>query len=191
MRVNGPNKKDAPAAGPPPVSKVDLFPIHLDEVTHLQFMPNGREVMSLSKDGTGRLTSLKNGASKGKFEVHGRPNPKILQVAPDGKLVASVWGYEVMLWSPSTGQSTTYSLTTVRRNEGWPLCISPDCRYLACRTESGFDIMELMTGRFLGETTEVQRASWITSAAFNNNGTMIAIGTYTGSVQLYKVMPGS
>lgn len=157
----------------------------------MQFMPNGREIISLSKDGTGRLTSVKNGATKGKFEVSGRHNPTMLQVAPDSKLVASVWGYDVMLWHPGTGQSTTYSLNTVRRNEGWPLCISQDCRFLACRTERGFDILELMTGRYLGETVEVQRASCITSGAFNSDGTMIAIGTYTGFVQLFKVMPGS
>jgi len=117
LRVNGGNGKTSSPGAPAPTTAVDLFPVHLDEITHMQFMPNGKELVSLSKDGTGRLTSVKNGSTKGKFEVPGRANPKLLQVSPDGKLVVSVWGYDVMMWYPSTGQTTSYNLNTVRRNE--------------------------------------------------------------------------
>lgn len=151
-------------------------------------MPNGQELVSLSKDGMGRLTSLKSGMTKAKFEVKGRANPKLLQISPDGQLVASVWGYEVMLWYPATGQSTTYNLSLIRKVESWPLCISADCRFLACRHQRGVDILELATGRFLGETREMERASFITSGAFDSQGSMLAVGTWNGLIQIFRIV---
>ena len=166
------------------------IPHHIDDVTHLAVVPDGTALASLSKDGTGRLTSLATGRVLGKFEVETRHAPRMLQVSPDGQLIASVWGWDVVLWYPATSKVVVYNVNAARQTEGWPLCISPDCRFLACRTEDGFDVMDLATGRFLGEITGFtgERSLFISAAAFNSDGGWLVAGKSNGEVVLYEVI---
>lgn len=165
---------------------IRVIPSHIDEVTHLAFTPDGTGIVSLSKDGSCRLTSVASGRTLKKFEVATRHNPQILQVSPDGQLVASIWGRVVMLWYLSTGVISTYNLNEIRQNEGWPLCMSCDCKYLACRTEKGVDVSSLVTGRFEGEF--VIDRSFVTAASFSSDNSQLVVGKQSGEICLYDLV---
>lgn len=159
---------------------------HTDEVTHLAFSPDGTTLVSLSTDGWARLTSLQTGRTLRRYEVSGQRRPTLLRVSPAGDLVASVWDRSVNLWYPATGVVNVYDLHAVRRWEGWPLCISPDCRYLACRTEDGFDVSDLLTGKFRGDVAGAMVGA--TCAAFSSDSALLAVGGIGGEIQLYDVI---
>ena len=161
---------------------------HQDEVTQLGFLPvweeGGKAMVSAGKDGYVRVTSIASGRTLKKIEIGARAPASILQVSPDGKLVVTVWGRDVVLWFLETGRVHTYNLNAVRQTEGWPLCVSPCCSYLACRTEEGFDVSDVVTGKFRGELA--RKGEPITAAAFNNDGTRLAVGTSLESLEFMR-----
>ena len=164
-----------------------VVPHHAAALTHLAFTADGSALVSAGLDGFVRLTSTVTGRTLGKLEVESRSPPSLLQASPSGELVASVWGREVMLWSPRTGAVDGYRLPVVRATEGWPLCISPDCRFLVCRTETGFDVSDLATGRPLAEAiSDTGSSSFVTAASFTSDGCWLAVGKHSGSVYLYS-----
>jgi hypothetical protein len=163
---------------------------HSDEVTKLAFLPmwesGGRALVSAGKDGFLRVTSVESRRTLQKVEIGARAPASIMQVSKDGKLVVTVWGRDVVLWFLETGRVHNYNLNAVRVNEGWPLAVSPDCRYLACRNEEGFDVMDAQTGKFRGEFAWT--GDTITAAAFNSDGTRLAIGDHSGVLQLFEII---
>lgn len=184
-------------AGKDATTRVEVGPVlmgHVDEVTQLAFVPqwaaDGRLVqgalVSAGRDGFVRVTDVASGRTLKKIEVGGRAAPGILRVSPDGRLVVTVWGRDVVVWWLDSGRVHSYSLHSVRQHEGWPLCVSPDCRYLICRTEDGFDVSDVETGKFRGELAI--RGQPITSAAVNSDGTRLAVGDYKGGLQMFEIL---
>jgi hypothetical protein len=66
--------------------------------------------------------------------------------------------------------------------------VSPDCRYLVCRTEDGIDVSDVWTGKFKGEFA--WRGPPITAAAVNEEGTLLAVGDYRGGIQMFEIITG-
>ncbi|KAH6855338.1 WD40-repeat-containing domain protein [Chaetomium sp. MPI-CAGE-AT-0009] len=172
------------------IRTVATLMFHSDAVTKVAFLPlwesNGRALVSAGKDGFLRVTSVETRKTLQKVEIGARAPASIMQVSKDGKLVVTVWGRDVVLWFLETGRVHNYNLNAIRVNEGWPLAVSPDCRYLVCRNEEGFDVMDVQTGKFRGEFT--WPGETITAAAFNSDGTRLAIGDYTGVLQLFEMI---
>ncbi|KAL8341367.1 hypothetical protein RB598_003350 [Gaeumannomyces tritici] len=181
-----------------------VLPNFSGRLTHLAFVPRagggGPEVggdyalASASLDGVVRITDVETGHTLRKFDMaatgaphhHYREGVGLFRASADGSVVASVWGREVMLWYPATGEARVYSLEAARPTEGWPLDISPDCRYLACRTEVGFDVSDLATGRFMGEA-RVDDSSFFAAAAFSWDNKQMAVGKNTGEMYVYDM----
>lgn len=167
---------------------------HTDAVTQLAFLPPsawaawaGAALVTAGRDGYVRVTSADSGRTLRKLDVGARAPAAILRVSPDGRLVVTVWGRDVVLWHLDTGRVHRYHLDAVRgRAEGWPLCVSPDCRYLACRTEDGFDVSDVLTGKFRGEFARAGPP--ITAAAFDRDGRRLVVGDYAGGLQLFEVV---
>ncbi len=80
-----------------------------------------------------------------------------------------------------------YNLDMVRQCEGWPLAMSADCKYLACRIEDGFDAIDVESGQFCGDYSFDVSGPIITAAAFSHSGRWVAIGTYDGQVKVFQV----
>ncbi|KAL2138509.1 hypothetical protein VTI28DRAFT_6659 [Corynascus sepedonium] len=168
---------------------------HDDEVTQLAFVRGPTDwmaagmtaVVSAARDGYVRVTCADTGTTLKRIEVVPRVlAPRMMQVSPDGNLVVTVWGREVVLCYLDSGRVDRYHLDTVRARDGWPLCVSPDCRYLACSTEHGFDVSDVATGKLRGEF------SWdrppITSGAFNHDGTRLAISNHKGGLDIFHLI---
>lgn len=159
---------------------------HIDTVTHAAFAPS-LELVTLSRDGTARVTNVSTGKTVSRLEIGTgvSGNPRTLNLTSNGSTVASVWGTTVQIWLPRANHVTSYSLGSVRATEGWPLCISPDGSYMACRTEDGFDIMDLSSGVVLWEhKSDVP----VTSGAFSPDSKVFLLGTMEGSVEVWDLI---
>ncbi|KAK4109006.1 hypothetical protein N656DRAFT_771457 [Canariomyces notabilis] len=141
---------------------------HTEEVTQLAFLPHwegdGKALVSAGKDGYVRVTNIASRKTLKKIKIEARSPPSILKVSLGGKLVVTVWGRKVVLWCLNSGRVQNYNLNVVRQSEGWPLCVSPDCRFLACRTEEGFDVSDVATA------------------------TRLAVGDYCGEVHMFDIV---
>ncbi|KAF6808298.1 ribosome assembly protein 4 [Colletotrichum sojae] len=177
-----------------PIKKVAAIVNHA-EPTHVQFTPDGTHVVTLTRDGTVRISHAGTGRTVRRMEVDGvvtatGMGPRALGVSPDGRVVVSVWSRAVYIWEHEAGRVSSWELNKVRAVEGWPLAISPDCRLLACRTEDGLDISDVYSGAVLAE---VQTAAGIdglvTAAAFSSDGKILAVGRYNGMVDMWNTAP--
>lgn len=166
---------------------------HIDTVTHAAFAPPGLigntctsanpgdKIVTLSRDGTLRITDPATSKTLSRLEIDSH-NPRMLAVS--SRAVTSIWGSRVHIWYPAINDLTSYDLTTTRMEEGWPLCISPDCRYLACRTEDGFDIMELSSGTVLcSEPCD----ALVTSGAFSPDSRLLLLGRMDGVLEYWDI----
>ncbi|KAL7943503.1 hypothetical protein V8C42DRAFT_329234 [Trichoderma barbatum] len=111
-------------------------------------------------------------------------NPRALAVSPDATTIVSVWGAVVHVWMPQHGGLTSYSLSSTRPCEGWPLSISPDCRYIACWTEDGFDIMDVASGAVV---CTQNGGPLVTSADFSADGSVLVLGRISGDVEVWEI----
>ncbi|OHW89674.1 ribosome assembly protein 4 [Colletotrichum incanum] len=180
--------------GMPPTKKVAGVVNHAPP-THVLFMPNGTDLVTLSRDGTVRISEAKTGRTLRRMEVDGvatatGTGARALGVSPDGRVVVSVWSRAVYVWEHEAGRMSSWELNKVRNNEGWPLAVSPDCRFLACRTEDGMDISDVYSGQVLAEVrTAAGIDGLVTAAAFSADGKIMAVGRYTGVVDVWNLAP--
>lgn len=159
-----------------------LVTTHTDVVTHAVFTPDSHALVSASRDGTVRLTDPFNLEPLGKLDTGTWKKPALLGVTPDSNVVVSVWGDLVYRWNHVTGAVDSYALGSRRAREGWPVALSPDCRFLLCRNESGVDISDAHSGRVLF-TVRFNRG-FLTAGAFSADSRFVALGKAAGTVGL-------
>ncbi|KAL7920881.1 YVTN repeat-like/Quino protein amine dehydrogenase [Trichoderma austrokoningii] len=164
-------------------TRTGRVPGHIDAVTHAAFTPDSH-LVTLSRDGTLRVTNPATMRTLYKLEVSSI-NPRALAVSPDGSTIVSIWGTTVHIWIPQHSQLTSYGLSSTRPCEGWPLCISPDCRYIASWTEQGFDIMDVASGAVICTR---EGGPLVTSAAFSADGKTLVLGRMSGDVEVWNVL---
>lgn len=160
---------------------------HIDTVTHAAFTSD-LHVVTLSRDGTLRITNPSTMKTVRRLEISPSTNPRALAVSPDGTRIVSIWGNTVHIWLPLTNDLTSYNLNSVRKTEGWPLCISPDCRYMACWTEEGFDVMDVATGLVVFERRE---DVLITAGTWSADGKVLMLGRMDGVVEVWDLVDKS
>lgn len=163
----------------------------MDEVTHAAFTGD-LTLVTLSKDGTVRVTDPRWARTLHKLEANDYgAKPRILGVSPDGKSIAAVWGANMHLWLPGAGELTSYGLQAARGSEGWPLCISLDCGRMACRTEDGFDVVDVAAGSVAWEQRggegEAGGAAMMTAGAFSTDGRVLVLGRMDGVVEFWDM----
>ncbi|KAI9150213.1 ribosome assembly [Paramyrothecium foliicola] len=148
--------------------------LHVGDVTHGVFTPDSRAFVSISRDGTIRMTDPVTSEPLAKLDVNTWKPPQFLSITPDGHVIISIWGDTVYRWEYLTGSLDTYVLGERRRREGRPIAVSADCRFLACSTHDGVDISDLHTGRRLQSI--VFRGGYVTAASFSYDGRYLALG---------------
>lgn len=171
------------------------LPGHLAEITEMAFMPDGKSLVSLASDGVGRLVSTSSsnpGILINSFRAPTARYPATaLQVSPDGRTIASIWGRLVVLWYPETNRVMSYEIDSARPGADlFPLAISPACNLLACRCNTGIEVCDLLTGRRrAGVRWKNYGVEFATSATFNSSADrlMLAVGMFNGRVIVYNV----
>ena len=167
-------------------AKLGMVTGHIDEITHAAFMADG-SVVTCAKDGVLRVTDWRRGKTLYRLETDST-NPRLLCVPANNNTIITIWGRSVYVWSPSTSNISISSLSALRSVEGWPLAFSADGRYLACRTEDGFDIMDVSSGSLVAETRS--ESGMVTSAAWSGDGLLLMVGYLEGRVELWRVGGG-
>lgn len=159
-----------------PLDRAVVISCHTDAVTHAVFTPDGSALVSLSRDGTIRLSDPTTGEALAKLDTDTWKKPLLLGVPPSASetVVVSVWGDVVYRWNYATGALESYVLGGQRSREGWPVALSPDCRFLCCRTDDGVDVSDLHTGRVLHSIRF--QSGFVTAAAFSADGRYLALG---------------
>ncbi|TEA11253.1 Vegetative incompatibility protein HET-E-1 [Colletotrichum sidae] len=149
---------------------------HADEVTHAEFTSGGDRLVTMSRDGTLRVTRVESMRGVAKLDMEPWRNPLQLAVAPTG-VVAAVWGRTVTIWDCETGAVGSYDVETARGREGWPLAVSPDLRWVASRTDGGADVTDLATGEVVYSATF--ESGFVSTAAFSGDGKYMVCGRCT------------
>jgi len=163
---------------------------HIDDVTHAAFTPD-MKLVTLSRDGTARVSDPTTGRTLSRLEIEGTAaaNPRLLAVSRDGRSIVSLWGTTVHVWLPGASHLTSYDLRTVRQTESWPLCVSPDGRWMASRTEDGVEVLDVASGTVAWERREEAACmeNMVTTAAFSGDGSVLILGRMSGAVEVWDV----
>lgn len=168
---------------------------HTDYVTSLAFSPDGKRLASGASDDTTRLWDVESGEQIGTLPLDEPRCTEGIAFSPCGKIIAGGMDNEIRLWCAE--QLTT--LRTIPQTENSrrtydALTFSPCGKYLISGTwwQRGMEKMairlwEVATGEnihtFWGHTTDVQ------SLAFSPNGTLLASGSFDGTILLWDVKP--
>lgn len=157
---------------------------HIDTITHAAFTSD-LKLVTVSRDGTLRISNPMTMKTLSRLEIeHSASNPRALCVSPDGTTIVSIWGTTVHIWHPLTNDLTSYNLNSVRRTEGWPLSITPDCRLMACWTENGFDIMDVSSGAVV---LEHDSEALVTAGAWDADARVLLLGRMDGMVEVWDI----
>ena len=160
----------------------------------LAFSPDGKRLVTGSDDNTARLWDLELGEQITILPMDEHHTPIKVLFSPCGNIIAGGLGSEIRLWC--TEQLTT--LRTIPQPDNnqrtYALAFSPCGNYLASETwwEKGMQKMairlwDVATGEnfhtFWGHNSDVQ------SLAFSPNGTMLASGSFDGTILLWDLTP--
>ena len=167
---------------------------HTGHIYSLAFSPDGKRLVTSSDDKTARLWDVKAGKEISILPMDKPCIPIGVTFSPCGTLIAGGMDNEIRLWC-------TEQLTTLRtllqpetNQRTYALAFSPCGRYLASGTwwQNGMKKMAIRlwnvaTGEnihtFWGHPTDIQ------SLAFSPNNTLLASGSFDGTILLWDIKP--
>jgi len=153
------------------------FQGHESVVNAVAVLPDGRRIVTCSRDTTLCLRNLEDGLVLKKMNGHHNPVLAVA-VSGDGQLIASgdVNG-ELIVWQGNTGEFLTQSIK-VRSNAITTLDFSPDAALLA----SGYDWMMKLwsTNTWEVQGNPINCGADVNCARFSPSGELLAIATNKG-----------
>ena len=168
---------------------------HTDYVQSLAFSPDGKRLVSGAHDNTTRLWDIESGEQIATLPIDEPRTIMGIAFSPCGNIIAGGMDDEIRFWCAE--QLTTLRKIPQSENSRRPydaLAFSPCGKYLASGTwwQQGMEKMairlwDVETGEnihtFWGHTTDVQ------SLAFSPDGTLLASGSFDGTILLWDVKP--
>ena len=160
---------------------------HTGRVTSVAFSPDGKRIVSGSRDHTVKVWDVQTGKELLTLKGH---NWDVFSVAfsPDGKRIAEgSLDHTVKVWDAHTGQqllSLTGHIDIV-----FSVAFSPDSKRLASGSKDGtVKVWDAHTGR--EQLTLKGHTGFVTSVAFSPDGKRIALGTSDQTVQVWDAQTG-
>jgi WD40 repeat protein len=168
---------------------------HADGVAHIQFLAEGRRLVSSSYDCTVRVWEVASG--KELVCQHGHESQVVgarsvrqaprLAVAPDGAIIATGTEWTVLVWDAATGDRVAYLRQPA---EVSALALAPDGKRLAAGTHNGTVHLwslrpPVELGRLAGHVGKVERL------AFTPDGQCLVSHAAEGAVLVRDVRTGA
>lgn len=183
------------------------YDLRCGEINHLTFTSDGAMVLSLSKYGVCRWTDIDCGAGDGIHIMSRHPSDMLHSghmklpscTSPSGydefRHIVSVWSSEVAVWrwvphqdGEISSRLDVYDLNEVLGRRLTALCISPDGLYIACASDDGFDIIEVVTGKWVMGTSSWRGGPFgICKGAFSPSGRGILLCTQERTIYWHKL----
>ncbi len=171
--------------------KLKPFTGHTDFIWSVCFSPDGKRLVSGSSDNTNRLWDV---ASSEEIAIFPLSEPKTLtniEFSPDGNLIAGGMYRELRIWCAET-LTMLIAIPHPETQKPYALAFSPCGRYLASGTwwQEGMEKMairlwEVASGTNIatlwGHPTDIQ------SLAFSTDGTLLASGSFDGTIMLWNM----
>ncbi|QGA15960.1 hypothetical protein EYB26_003627 [Talaromyces marneffei] len=161
---------------------------HSGSVSAVAFSPNGKLVVSGSRDGTIKLWDLATGALQQTLKGHSSW-VQAVAFSPDGKLVASGSLDEtVKLWDPST--STLQQTLKGHSSWVWAVTFCPNGKLVASGSgDRTIKLWDLTTGAL--QQTLGGHSDSVQAVAFSPDGKLLASGSSDSTVKLWDPATGA
>ena len=190
VAVNGISSRNLSASGYMRIETGELEKSgHSGEIYSVAFSPDGKQIISSSRDGTIKLWDAATGRIIQTFRAHSS-SLFIPAVSPDGRQIISgdLWGL-IKLWDVATGNE----IRTFRGHSRavYSVAFSPDGRTIISGSEDNtIKIWETATGSTIRTLTEHTR-SVSYKVAFSPNGRQFISGDDSGTIRLWETATGN
>jgi WD40 repeat protein len=165
---------------------VGTFTGHTEWVTACILTPDGRQVISISKDKTFRLWDLASGACLHTFKGH-RDSVMACALTPDGRQVVSAsWDKTLKLWDLTNG---TCLRTFEGHRDAVTACVlTPDGRQIV--SASGDQTLKLwnLTSGVCLQTFE-GHTDWVTACMLTPDGRQVVSTSWDKTIKLWDISP--
>ena len=173
--------------------KLKPFIGHTEFIWSVCFSPDGKRLASGSSDNTNRLWDVASGEEIAIFPLSEPKTLMNIRFSPDGNLIAGGMFGELRLWCAES-LTTLFAIPQSETQKPYALAFSPCGRYLASGTwwQTGMEKMaiklwDVANGENIttlwGHPTDIQ------SLAFSPDGTLLASGSFDGTIMLWDVTP--
>lgn len=173
--------------------KLKPFTGHTDFIWSVCFSPDGKRLVSGSSDNTNRLWDVASGEEIAIFPLSEPKTLMNIKFSPDGNLIAGGMYRELRIWC-ADNLTTLIAIPHQDTQKPYALAFSPCGRYLASGTwwQEGMEKMairlwDVASGENIatlwGHPTDIQ------SLAFSPDGTLLASGSFDGTILLWDMSP--
>ena len=167
---------------------------HADILTSIAFSPDGRYVVSGSRDKTARVWEAATGMETVRLTYDGEI--KSVAFSPDGKY-AVLGGCDrvdsnfnclqgsARVWDVSIGKEIAH---TVHDSEVWSVAFSPDGKFVVSGSEDGTArVWEALTGN---EISGMKSANTMVFVSFSPDGKYVVSGSFDGTARVWEAATG-
>ena len=166
---------------------------HTDFIWSGTFSPDGKRLASGSSDNTNRLWDVASGEEIGTFPIDEPRTLMKIAFSPCGNLIASGMYGELRLWCAES-LTTLLVIPYTEIQKPYALAFSPCGHYLASGTwwhdgmeKMAISLWDVASGENIttlwGHPTDIQ------SLAFSPDGTLLASGSFDGTILIWDMTP--